>query len=113
MKVTIHRPSTGAGFFPGLAKPTELDSSALAPADAAELERLARAALELAPPEGPPTQAEREGRDFQALSVVIETAQGMRTFSLSDLAAKPGPLKNLISFVETKARELTAAGRSP
>lgn len=43
MKLVISRPSTGPAFFPGLARPREIDLARLAPSVAAELQALAEA----------------------------------------------------------------------
>lgn len=103
MRITIEKQSTGAGYFPGLAKPRVLDSSVLSPLEQRELERLVDAAkfFEL-PPEVAPRV--RGAADYTEQTITIERDGETRAVHLSDLATKPDSLKNLLEFIARRAK---------
>ncbi|PIK74080.1 hypothetical protein CS379_04500 [Methylobacterium frigidaeris] len=108
MRITLERLSTGAAFFPGLAKPVVVDSKALSPAAAMELEKLVEAAKIFDGPDADPSAAGRPSArgaaDYEQKIVTVERGDDVRTVHLSDLASKSADIQALLNFVEKNSK---------
>jgi hypothetical protein len=110
MRVIFAMPSTGLGFFPGLAKPVIIDAARLAELDAHELEALVAAARVFErPPVRPPAVTGADRRHY-----VITVEQGNRRCELQLIDPIDDPdLQRLVRFLEAQAAALRARPRPP
>jgi hypothetical protein len=100
----------GVAHFPGLARPTVIESAQLSESDAHELERLVEAAQFFArSPEE--TVAPRGAADYQSYVITIDTGRQRHTVRVSDLSADPD-LKALVAFLRSKARQQRSTQRT-
>ena len=110
MRVTFAMPSTGLGFFPGLAKPVIIDAARLAEPDAHELEALVAAARVFErPPATPPSATSADLRHY---TITVEQGDRRRELQLSDPIDDPD-LQRLVRFLEAQAAALRARPRPP
>lgn len=100
MRVTFATPSTGLGFFPGLAKPVVIDTAKLAEPDAHELEALVAAARVFERPAAVP--AAPTGADRRHYTITVDQGDRRRELQLSDPIEDPD-LQRLVRFLEAQA----------
>jgi hypothetical protein len=98
----------GLAYFPGLARPVEIDAGALAPADADRLRALVEAARFLALP-AQVGQAARGCADLQRHRVTVELDGQRHTVTVVEPIADPA-LRDLVRFLQQKAVEARRAG---
>ena len=108
MRVTFAMPSTGLGFFPGLAKPVVIDSARLPEPDAQQLEAVVAAARVFERP--PPPAA--TGGDRRLYTITIEQGDQRRELQLSEPIDDP-ELQRLVRFLEAQASALRSKPRPP
>ena len=106
MRVTFAMPSTGLGYFPGLAKPVLIDSARLAELVAQQLEALVAAARVFKRP--PPTVT--TGGDRRQYTITVEQGDQRRELQLSEPIDDP-ELQRLVRFLEAQATALRGKPR--
>jgi hypothetical protein len=104
MRVIFEMPATGFGYFPGLAKPVEIEVGELAPAVASEIEELVAAArfFERPAPAGAPARGAADCRQY---AVTVEEDGRRRTLRLSEPIGDR-ELQRLIHCLEVTAKAL-------
>lgn len=108
MRVIFAMPSTGLGFFPGLAKPVLIDSARLTEPDARQLEALVIAAR-VFERSTPPAAT---GADRRQYTITIEQGNQHCELRLSDPIDDP-ELLHLVRFLEAQASALRGKPRPP
>lgn len=109
MRVTFEMPSTGVGFFPGLAKPVVIEADQLAEPEVLELEGLVATARFFDRPT--PIEALGAcGADQRQFTITIEVDGRQRTLHVSEPIADP-TLQRLVRFLEARAKAIRGAGR--
>lgn len=97
----------GFAHFPGLSRPTTINSEDLPPAEARRLQKLVQAIDTTGQKESAAT-----GADYQSYTIQIETAEESYTVRASEPVADPS-LQELVDFLRGKMREqLRAKGRN-
>ena len=101
----------GIAHFPGLAKPTIIDTAQLSESDAQELARLVEAAhfFDRTVQEPAPR---RGAADYQTYSISVEKGGRRHTVRTSDMTSDAS-LKALTSFLRAKERELRSKNAQP
>jgi hypothetical protein len=99
----------GIAHFPGLSRPVVIDSAALSDEEVGELQRLVAAArfFEQPPSAGPPP---RGAADYRRYTLVVADGERRHSVQVTDPVADQG-LRELLRFVETKARALRRQGQ--
>ncbi len=110
MRVTFAMPSTGLGFFPGLAKPVVIDEASLAQPDAHELEALVAAARVFERPAATPPAP--TGADLRHYTITVEQGDRRRELQLTDPIVDPD-LQRLVRFLEAQAATRRARPAPP
>jgi hypothetical protein len=100
VRVEFKMPSTGIAYLPGLARPIVIDGADLAPADAAELERLIDAANFFALPA---VVGRSGGRDMRQYTIVVDTGEQRKTVQITEPVDDP-TLQALLAFLQSKVR---------
>jgi len=108
MRVTIATEG-GLAYFPGLAKPVEIDADQLDPIDAARLGDLVEAARFFDQP-NQVGQAALGGADLQRHTVTIEVKGRQHTVAIVEPINDAG-LRDLVRFLQQRVRELRAKAR--
>lgn len=109
MRVIFAMPSTGLGFFPGLARPVIIDTARLAELDAHELEALVAAARVFERP--PASLPATTGADRRHYAITVEQGNRRCELLLIDPIDDPD-LQRLVRFLEAQAAVLRQQ-RSP
>lgn len=101
MKVSF-KSEGGFGFFPGLNKPVEIDSSELPADEANHLEKLVDKAQFFAQPEAspPPTK----GADFKTYTISVDNQGQQHKIEVTDLHQN-SELQDLLSYLRKKQKE--------
>jgi hypothetical protein len=94
----------GIAYFPGLSQPVVIDSAALSPEEADELQQLVNAArfFELPTSIGAPL---RGAADYRQYTIGIEDGERSHTIQRRDPVEDPH-LQALIRFLQAKARDI-------
>jgi hypothetical protein len=106
----IFKVEGGLGYFPGLSTPIVIDSSELAPQQAADLERLVREAdfFDLSPKIG----IQQSGAaDYRQYTITLEEGGRQHTVRVSEPVENPN-LAALVAFLQRKKLE-GGRGRPP
>jgi hypothetical protein len=111
MRVTFKTPSTGVGYFPGLAKPVVIEADQLPEAEARELAALVSDARFFDQPAAAAAATARGAADQRQFAITVEQDGRRRTLHLSEPIDDPG-LKRLVRFLEDKAKAIRAAART-
>lgn len=111
MRVTFAMPSTGIGFFPGLAKPVVIDAARLDEADARELQALVDAAHLFDRPADRGTAAAR-GADRRQYAITVEQGGRHCELLIADPVEDPD-LQRLVRFLEALAAAQRAQRPGP
>jgi hypothetical protein len=94
----------GVSFFPGLSQPVTIDAAALTQEERNELERLIDEAGFFALP-GEAGKPAKGAADYRQYTITVEEQGRLHTVKASDPLGDP-KLRNLIGFLQRKAREL-------
>jgi len=98
----------GFAYFPGLSRPTTINSEDLPPAEARHLQQLVQA-VEVKNEKKP---AAKGGADYQRYTIQIETEEESYTVRVAGPVADPS-LQALVDYLRDKSREqLRAKGKS-
>ncbi|MFO1429890.1 MAG: protealysin inhibitor emfourin [Candidatus Competibacteraceae bacterium] len=100
----------GIAYLPGLSKPVTIDSEQLAPAEAAELNRLIEATHFFERPaqiRGVPPGA----ADYQRYTIVVEEGGRKHTVQLTDPVQDP-EFQKLLNFLKSQAKAQRAGERA-
>jgi len=111
MRIIFHPAAVVAGsFFPGLAKPVVIESETLAEDERRTLETLVEEANFFAQPDRISSFSVNQLRDAGEMTITIERADKRHTTMVVGPLTGPDqePLRRLVKFLESKARELRA-----
>jgi hypothetical protein len=100
----------GSAYFPGLSKPITIDSAEMPAEEAAELDRLVKAARFFDQPAlvGAPAPG---AADYQQYTITIDDGKQHHTVRMTDFATDPD-LQALLNYLQAKAKALRAAARA-
>ena len=110
MRVTFAMPTTGLGYFPGLAKPVQIDTDQLPEAEARELAKLIEAARFFERPAEPDPAAGRQGADQRHYAITIEQGARRRELQVGEPIDDP-ELRSLVRLLEVQAKAQRARSR--
>lgn len=101
----------GIAYLPGLNRPTTIDTADLDPGATRQLTELVEAACFFELPDTLGSAA-RGAADYQSYSITIENGNQKHSVRVSDLSDNQ-EVAALVSFLNTKTKELRKAAKSP